>query len=107
MTNTEITRAGKIIERLETTLKRIQEHEHEAKEDEWKQWLAPWLRQEVAVAKALAQEQIANFQLIHQTGCGDSSFIDAAILAKNKAESLLATLNQQIAQARGSKGGDE
>ena len=107
MTNTEILRAGKIVDRLETALKRIQEHEHEVNEEELKQWLAPWVRQEVVVAKALGQEQIANFQLIQETGYGELGFIDAAILAKDKAESLFTTLKQQIAQARDAKGGDE
>ena len=63
--------------------------------------------QKVVVAKALGQEQIANFQLIQETGYGELGFIDAAIRAKDKVESSVATLKQQIAQARDAKGGDE
>ena len=107
MSNAEILRAGKIVDKIETALKRIKEHEHEVNEEELKQWLAPWVMQKVVVAKALWQEQIANFQLIQETGYGELGFIDAAIRAKDKVESSVATLKQQIAQARDAKGGDE
>ena len=107
MSNAEILRAGKIVDKIETALTRIKEHEHEVNEEELKQWFAPWVMQKVVVAKALGQEQIANFQLIQETGYGELGFIDAAIRAKDKVESSVATLKQQIAQARDAKGGDE
>ena len=35
MTNAEILRAGKIVDKIETALKRIKEHEHEVNEEEF------------------------------------------------------------------------